>query len=199
MRISVAKAESLDSIDEGLSQATSSMVRKLFGSHTRRKQDRQDYLGLSRLHHIIRFGNGDQFQRMDKTVIGRYQSGIKKYMFKSVLMTIGHSVSVKPHYHLTITHLSHGPSNADIPPWSFPKVDDVFFIIKKCLRRALSSGSADVTCAMLNHTSAILDEEYHDILKARLNNSAGFAAWANSLLDFNQAYSLVQSSFQQGL
>lgn len=77
-------------------------------------------------------------------------------------------------------------------------VDDVFFIIKKCLRRALSSGSADVTCAMLNHTSTILDEEYRDILKARLNNSAGFAAWANSLLDFNQAYSLVQSSFQQG-
>jgi len=75
-------------------------------------------------------------------------------------------------------------------------VDDVFFIIKKCLRRALSSGSADVTCAMLNHTTAILDEEYHDILKARLNNAAGFAAWGS--LDFNQAYSLVQSSFQQG-
>merc|ERR1719383_175652 len=31
-------------------------------------------------------------------------------------------------------------------------VDDVFFIIKKCLRRSLSSGSADVTGAMLNQT-----------------------------------------------
>merc|ERR1719383_33105 len=84
----------------------------------------------------------------------------------------------------------------DLSQTTSSMVDDVFFIIKKCLRRALSSGSADVTCAMLNHVTAILDEEYHDILKARLNNAAGFAAWGS--LDFNQAYSLVQSSFQQG-
>merc|ERR1719244_408731 len=75
-------------------------------------------------------------------------------------------------------------------------VDDVFFIIKKCLRRSLSSGSADVTGAMLNQTCAILESEYFDILKTRLNNAAGFAAWGS--LDLTQAYSLVQSSFQQG-
>ncbi|CAH3042416.1 unnamed protein product [Pocillopora meandrina] len=51
-------------------------------------------------------------------------------------------------------------------------VDDVFFIVQKAVRRALSSSSVDGTCAMLNHACALLSSDYRDVLTARLK--AGF-------------------------
>ncbi|XP_068722014.1 conserved oligomeric Golgi complex subunit 4-like isoform X2 [Montipora capricornis] len=51
-------------------------------------------------------------------------------------------------------------------------VDDVFFIVQKAVRRALSSSSVDGTCAMLNHACALLSSDYRDVLTSRLK--AGF-------------------------
>ena len=71
-------------------------------------------------------------------------------------------------------------------------VDDAFFIIKKCVRRALSSSSVDGVCAMLNHANSVLEQDFREILysKLRLGFPSGF--------DITQAYNLVQSSLQQG-
>ncbi|CAH1779240.1 unnamed protein product [Owenia fusiformis] len=71
-------------------------------------------------------------------------------------------------------------------------VDDTFFIVKKCVRRAMSSSSIDGVCAMLNHTCTLLEQDYREVLYGRLR--AGFP----SGFDFQQAYNLVQTSFQQG-
>lgn len=71
-------------------------------------------------------------------------------------------------------------------------VDDAFFVIKKCVRRALSSSSVDGVCAMLNHANSVLEQDFREILyaKLRLGFPSGF--------DITQAYNLVQTSLQQG-
>ncbi|TPP66296.1 putative Conserved oligomeric Golgi complex component 4, partial [Fasciola gigantica] len=66
--------------------------------------------------------------------------------------------------------------------------DDVFFVLKNCLRRALTSGSVDGICAMLNHARmTLLDELIANVLTARVR--AGFpSGW------MQDAYSYMQSS-----
>ncbi|XP_070191423.1 conserved oligomeric Golgi complex subunit 4-like [Littorina saxatilis] len=71
-------------------------------------------------------------------------------------------------------------------------VDDTFFIVKKSVRRAISSSSIDGVCAMLNHACTILESDFREVLYARLR--AGFP----SGFDLLQAYNLVQASFTQG-
>ncbi|UYV63980.1 hypothetical protein LAZ67_2006240, partial [Cordylochernes scorpioides] len=47
-------------------------------------------------------------------------------------------------------------------------LDDVFFIIKKCLRRSLNSASVDGVCAMLNHTCNFLQSVFCEALNEKL-------------------------------
>ncbi|CAG0882929.1 unnamed protein product [Cyprideis torosa] len=72
-------------------------------------------------------------------------------------------------------------------------VDDVFFILKKCVRRALSSCSVDGFCAVVNNTSTLLEETYCPVLRSRIK--AGFPG---GYMDLTQAYNVIQSSIQQG-
>lgn len=39
-------------------------------------------------------------------------------------------------------------------------VDDVFYIVKKCISRALTSGSSDCVCAMINHSISVLETDF---------------------------------------
>ena len=47
-------------------------------------------------------------------------------------------------------------------------VDDAFFIVKKCVRRALSSSSVDGVCAMLNHANSVLEQDFREVLYTKL-------------------------------
>ena len=73
-------------------------------------------------------------------------------------------------------------------------LDDVFFIIKKCIKRANSGGNIDVLCAIINHSITLLDTSYFDALNERIRygfpNSIASAAAA---LDLSQAYNALQS------
>ncbi|KAJ8041998.1 Conserved oligomeric Golgi complex subunit 4 [Holothuria leucospilota] len=66
-------------------------------------------------------------------------------------------------------------------------VDDIFFILKKCTKRAISSGSVDCACALLNHTTTILEGDYQEKLYSKLR--AGFPSGS---FDVAQAYSMLQ-------
>uniref|UniRef100_A0A1I8G969 Conserved oligomeric Golgi complex subunit 4 n=1 Tax=Macrostomum lignano TaxID=282301 RepID=A0A1I8G969_9PLAT len=46
--------------------------------------------------------------------------------------------------------------------------DDAFFILKKCLRRAVSTGSADATCAALNRAADVAEAQLIGALRSRL-------------------------------
>lgn len=59
-------------------------------------------------------------------------------------------------------------------------------------RRAISSSSVDGLCAMLNHASTVLEQDFREVLFSRVR--AGFP----SGFDLSQAYNMVQSSIQQG-
>ncbi|KAL5108072.1 Conserved oligomeric Golgi complex subunit 4 [Taenia crassiceps] len=74
----------------------------------------------------------------------------------------------------------------------FRLVDDVFFIVKKCLSRAISSGCVDAVCAMFNHTSAVLcDQLIEDTLTPR-TKSCTSSGW------IKQAYQLVHKRAGSG-
>lgn len=39
-------------------------------------------------------------------------------------------------------------------------VDDCFYIVKKCISRALSSANIDCLCAMINHANSALESDF---------------------------------------
>lgn len=72
-------------------------------------------------------------------------------------------------------------------------IDDVFFIVQKCIRRAMSSWSIDGVCAVVNMACGILEGEFANRLRNRLRQ--GYPA---GYLDLAQAYSALQTSIQHG-
>ncbi|XP_025115796.1 conserved oligomeric Golgi complex subunit 4-like isoform X2 [Pomacea canaliculata] len=71
-------------------------------------------------------------------------------------------------------------------------VDDTFFIVKKSVRRAISSSNIDGVCAMINHACTVLEQDFREVLYSRLR--AGFP----SGFDLQHAYNIVQASITQG-
>jgi hypothetical protein len=75
-------------------------------------------------------------------------------------------------------------------------LDDVFFIIKKCIKRALSGGSIDVVCAMINHSVSLLETSFCDAMNERLRYgypSTATISGAAAALDLSQAYNAIQA------
>ncbi|XP_011506140.1 PREDICTED: conserved oligomeric Golgi complex subunit 4 [Ceratosolen solmsi marchali] len=72
-------------------------------------------------------------------------------------------------------------------------VDDAFFIVKKCIRRAISSGSIDGVCAVINMACGFLESDFTNQLRNRLRQ--GYPA---GYLDLAQAYNALQTSIQHG-
>ncbi|CAG2106164.1 unnamed protein product [Medioppia subpectinata] len=75
-------------------------------------------------------------------------------------------------------------------------LDDVFFIIKKCIKRALSSGSVDVVCAMINHSVSLLESSFCEAMNERLRYgypSTATISGAAAALDLSQAYNALQA------
>ncbi|XP_054165051.1 conserved oligomeric Golgi complex subunit 4-like [Oppia nitens] len=73
-------------------------------------------------------------------------------------------------------------------------LDDVFFIIKKCIKRALSGGSVDVVCAVINHSVSILETSFCDSMNERLRYGyPSTISGAAAALDLSQAYNALQA------
>lgn len=72
-------------------------------------------------------------------------------------------------------------------------VDDTFFIIRKCIRRSISSGNLDGICAIINNACRVLENDFCDILKSKLKQG-----YPSGYLDLTQAYNVLQTSIQQG-
>ncbi|KAH8389470.1 hypothetical protein KR200_006001, partial [Drosophila serrata] len=72
-------------------------------------------------------------------------------------------------------------------------VDDVFFILRKSIRRALTTQSINGTCAVINNVAACLDGDFVAALKAPLKNG-----YPSGYIDLAQAYNAIQTTLQQG-
>lgn len=65
-------------------------------------------------------------------------------------------------------------------------VDDIFFIVRKCIRRSASSGNLDGVCAVINNACAALETEVCPALKQQLK-----LGYPSGYLDLTQAYNVV--------
>ncbi|XP_060518006.1 conserved oligomeric Golgi complex subunit 4 [Cylas formicarius] len=72
-------------------------------------------------------------------------------------------------------------------------VDDTFFIVRKCIRRSISTGSLDGICVIINNACRVLENNFCDNLKMRLKQG-----YPSGYLDLTQAYNVLQTSIQQG-
>lgn len=72
-------------------------------------------------------------------------------------------------------------------------VDDVFFIVRKSIRRSIGTQSTDGICAVINNGASCLEQEFLNALKSPLK-----AGYPSGYIDLAQAYNAFQSSIQQG-
>ncbi|KAH8306683.1 hypothetical protein KR044_006526 [Drosophila immigrans] len=72
-------------------------------------------------------------------------------------------------------------------------VDDVFFILRKSIRRSLTTQSINGTCAVINNVASCLDGDFVSALKMPLKSG-----YPSGYIDLAQAYNAIQTSLQQG-
>nr|CAD7580885.1 unnamed protein product [Timema californicum] len=72
-------------------------------------------------------------------------------------------------------------------------VDDVFFIVRKSIRRASSSASLDGVCAVINNACSLLEMDLCGVLRQQLKQG-----YPSGYLDLTQAYNVLHSTIQQG-
>ncbi|KAM4614164.1 conserved oligomeric Golgi complex subunit 4 [Discoglossus pictus] len=77
-------------------------------------------------------------------------------------------------------------------------VDDVFYIVKKCIGRALSSSSIDCLCAMINLSTTMLESDFREVLCNKLRMGFPATTFQDIQRGVTSAVSLMQSSLQQG-
>lgn len=68
-------------------------------------------------------------------------------------------------------------------------LDDVFFIIKKCIKRSVGSNCVDGICAVINNACTLLESDFCQVFQNQIK--LGFPS---TYLD--QAYTVIQSSLQ---
>ena len=84
-----------------------------------------------------------------------------------------------------------GAASNTVQQFTSLMLDDVFFIVKKCVRRAKSSQSIDGICAVANNACTILETDFCGLLQTQLR--MGFPS---GYLDLTM--NVIQTSFQQG-
>lgn len=70
---------------------------------------------------------------------------------------------------------------------------DVFFVVKRCVKRAFAGKSVDVLCAVVNFSLSILDGQFFDTLNERLRYGYPSSSVIATALDLSQAYSVLQT------
>uniref|UniRef100_A0A674F203 Conserved oligomeric Golgi complex subunit 4 n=1 Tax=Salmo trutta TaxID=8032 RepID=A0A674F203_SALTR len=76
-------------------------------------------------------------------------------------------------------------------------VDDCFYIVKKCISRALSSSSIDCLCAMINHSTSVPESDFREVLYNKLRQGFPATTLQDIQRGVSSAVSLMQSSLQQ--
>ncbi|MCJ8737287.1 hypothetical protein PDJAM_G00022310 [Pangasius djambal] len=111
---------------------------------------------------------------------------------------IGYYIPMEEYYMRETVNKAVAMDTAEAGQLSSSMVDDVFYIVKKCMSRALTSGNSDCVCAMINHAISVLETDFREVLVTKLR--AGYPA--STLQDLHRgvtsAVSLMQSSLQQG-
>lgn len=72
-------------------------------------------------------------------------------------------------------------------------LDDVFFIVKKSIRRSITSSSVDCVCAMINNGMTLLETSYMEKLNASIRSGYPSTGWTAEAYQHAQtAYNVLQ-------
>ena len=72
-------------------------------------------------------------------------------------------------------------------------LDDVFFIVRKCIRRSITSSSVDCVCAMINNGMTLLETNYFDRLNTAIRTGYPSTGWTAEAYQHAQtAYNVLQ-------
>ena len=137
------------------------------------KQGREGQVDTAEHQEVDRYFSSCDLARMVQEVIGHYIMAEEFFMKEMTLKAVN------------MDSLEEGQHTSSM-------VDDSFFIVKKSVKRAVSSSSVDGVCAMLNHAASVLEESFGEVLMTRLR--AGYPAG----FDLQHAYNIMHSSFQSG-
>uniref|UniRef100_A0A8C5FX76 Conserved oligomeric Golgi complex subunit 4 n=1 Tax=Gadus morhua TaxID=8049 RepID=A0A8C5FX76_GADMO len=132
-----------------------------------------------------------------------HQQNVEKLLKHCLLSTtmqelIGYYIPMEEYYMRESVNKAVAMDSYEKGQLTSSMADDCFYIVKKCISRALSSSNIDCLCAMINHSTSALESDFREVLYNKLRQ--GYPA--TTLQDFQRgvssAVSLMQSSLQQG-
>ncbi|TNN87457.1 Conserved oligomeric Golgi complex subunit 4 [Liparis tanakae] len=156
------------------------------------------YLRFLRRRMLADFEVGDA-----QSVTQEHQQNVEKLLKHCVLSRtmqelIGYYVPMEEYYMresvnkaVTMDTYEKGQLNSSM-------VDDCFYIVKKCISRALSSSSIDCLCAMINHANSTLESDFREVLYNKLRQGFPATTLQDIQRGVSSAVSLMHSSLQQG-
>ncbi|XP_071448516.1 conserved oligomeric Golgi complex subunit 4 [Hetaerina americana] len=119
-------------------------------------------------------------------LLGNYSLLERYYLEESVAKAIAMDS-------LIMSSSGSSPEGDTSPPLT-SMLDDTFFIIRKCIRRAASSGSLDGTCAVINMACSLLSGVGETGLGGTLRRRLRSGYPTSLYLDLSQVYALASSA-----
>uniref|UniRef100_A0A8C1SCG4 Conserved oligomeric Golgi complex subunit 4 n=1 Tax=Cyprinus carpio TaxID=7962 RepID=A0A8C1SCG4_CYPCA len=139
----------------------------------------------------------------DETVIQEHQQSLEQLLkncqlSRTMQELIGYYIPMEEYYMRESVNKAVSMDTAEVGQLSSSMVDDVFYIVKKCISRALTSNSSDCVCAMINHATSVLETDFREVLVCKLRAGYPFSALQDLQRGVSSAVSLMQSSLQHG-
>ncbi|XP_037103395.1 conserved oligomeric Golgi complex subunit 4 [Syngnathus acus] len=143
------------------------------------------------------------FEVGDQSVTAEHHQNVEKLLKHCVLSRnmqelIGYYVPMEEYYMRESVNKAVTMDTYEKSQLTSSMVDDCFYIVKKCISRALSSSSIDCLCAMINHANSVLESDFREVLYNKLRQGFPATTLQDIQRGVSSAVSLMQSSLQQG-
>ncbi|XP_062327709.1 conserved oligomeric Golgi complex subunit 4 [Osmerus eperlanus] len=137
------------------------------------------------------------------TITQEHQQSVEKLLKHCVLSRtmqelIGYYIPMEEYYMRETVNKAVAMDTYEKGQLTSSMVDDCFYIVKKCISRALSSSSIDCLCAMINHATSTLEGDFREVLYTKLRQGFPATTLQDIQRGVSSAVSLVHSSLQQG-
>uniref|UniRef100_A0A3P8UPX8 Conserved oligomeric Golgi complex subunit 4 n=1 Tax=Cynoglossus semilaevis TaxID=244447 RepID=A0A3P8UPX8_CYNSE len=135
--------------------------------------------------------------------IQKHQQNMEKLLKHCLLSTnmqelIGYYIPMEEYYMRESVNKAVAMDTYEKGQLTSSMVDDCFYIVKKCISRALSSSSIDCLCAMINHANSVLESDFREVLYNKLRQGFPATTLQDIQRNVSSAVILMQSSLQQG-
>ncbi|XP_029353760.1 conserved oligomeric Golgi complex subunit 4 isoform X2 [Echeneis naucrates] len=138
-----------------------------------------------------------------QSITQEHQQNVEKLLKHCLLSTtmqelIGYYIPMEEYYMRESVNKAVAMDSYEKGQLTSSMVDDCFYIVKKCISRALSSSSIDCLCAMINHANSVLESDFREVLYNKLRQGFPATTLQDIQRGVSSAVSLMQSSLQQG-